>query len=226
MATPKATRGDVKKAMSFDPSKLVTVIVGKGLHQERFSIHEEIVCARSEFFKRALNGKWTESKERIVRLPEDDPKTFGIYTNLVYTGLVLTDTLEEPKTSTLICDEYDKLIKLYVLGEKLQDKAAKNSAIQSLLEVTFETDAEGMGYIPRGDTVCYLYQGTYTGSLGRQLITDSWMQVSTDYLSRVKDGLPKDFLVDLAIALLGELPKKKPRLVTMANKSKYLENMD
>ena len=197
--------------------------MGKGLHPGRFSIHEEIICARSEFFKRALNGKWTESEERVVKLPEDDPKTFSIYTNLVYTGLVLTDNLDKPRTVTTICDEFDVLGKLYVLCEKLQDRAAKNSAVESLLEVSEETDERDNVTVPRFDTIMLVYQGTCAGSLGRRLVVELWRNLPVDYLTKCSDKLPKEFLADLVISMKTQLDGDQVKVTRPLDKDTYME---
>lgn len=57
---------------SFDPSTLLTVVVGAEPNQKRFSMHESIICARSEFFRRAMTGDWLEKEQRLIKLPEDD----------------------------------------------------------------------------------------------------------------------------------------------------------
>ncbi|KAI4693273.1 uncharacterized protein J4E88_001644 [Alternaria novae-zelandiae] len=219
-------RVGVKTAMSFDPSKLITVVVGEAPDQRHFSVHEGLICARSEFFRRAMNGKWIESKNRMVRLPEDDPKVFDIYINLLYTGRLATNTLEEPKTNAHLLEEMYVLAQLYVIGEKLLDKATKNSAIQSLLEVSLEQDANGKSYPPTINTIISVYQGTCAGSLGRRLLVDLWIDIQGEFLATNAELLPKDFLVDLAVALLDIQQGKKEMLASMENMSNYLEKMD
>ncbi|KAI4921960.1 hypothetical protein J4E90_000388 [Alternaria incomplexa] len=201
---------------------LVTIVVGREPHQQRFSIPEGIICARSEFFKRALNGNWAESEGRIVRFPEDNPEIFGIYMNLVYTGLVLTDTLESPKTVTTICDEFDVLGNLYVLCEKLQDRAAKNSAVESLLEVSMGK-YENKYTCPRTDTIVLVYRGTCAGSLGRRLMVDLWRKISVDFLIKCSDELPKEFLADLAISMKTQLEGHKIKGTWPLNKNTCME---
>jgi hypothetical protein len=173
-----------------------------------------------------MNGNWAESKERTVRMPEDDPKLFHIYVNLIYTGRVITDTLEELKTAKTIGDELHVLGHLYVLGEKLQDKAAKNTAVQSLLEVAQEKDNRGKVYRPYADTIRHIYQGTCAGSLARRLMAEMWVCIDIVHLTKMSEILPKEFLADLAIALRADRPKHKPELATMANKSRYMEEED
>jgi len=208
---------------SFDPSELVTIIVGKEPGQQRFSIPEGVICARSEFFKRALNGNWTESEGRIVRFPEDNPEIFGIYMNLVYTGLVLTDNIDHPKSITIITNEFDVLARLYVLCEKLQDKAAKNSAVESLIEVSKETSEDKKFTAPRPDTIALVYQGTCAGSLGRRLMVDLWRRIPADFLTKYTYQLPTDFFVEFAIALQTRLGELGLRRISPLDKNTYLE---
>jgi hypothetical protein len=173
-----------------------------------------------------MNGNWAESKDRTVRMPEDGPKTFNIYVNLIYTGRVVTDNLEKPKTRKTIGDELHVLGHLYVLSEKLQDKAAKNTAVRSLLEVALEKDAKGQTYIPYPDTIRHIYQGTCAGSLARRLMAEMWVCVDTVHLIEMSETLPREFLADLAVALQADRPENKPGPATFANKSRYLEEED
>jgi hypothetical protein len=64
----------------------LTVRVGPEGSQQDFLLHQATMCKRSEFFNRALNGNWSEKKDRLVKLPEDDTKIFSLYVNLIYTG--------------------------------------------------------------------------------------------------------------------------------------------
>ena len=196
--------------------------MGKEPDQQCFSVHEGIICSRSEFFKRALNGNWTESEGRIVRLAEDNPETFGIYMNLVYTGFVLTDTLDKSKTRSMICDEFNVLGRLYVLCEKLQDRAAKNSTIEGLLEVSMETCENKYG-CPRSDTIALVYRGTCAGSVGRRLMVDLWRKIAVEYLTKCSDELPKEFVVDLAISMKTQLDGHKIKGTRPLDKNSYTE---
>jgi hypothetical protein len=79
---------------SFNPCNLLTVVFGKPSNQDRFSIHEDIICACFEFFCRAMNGSWIEQAEPIVKLLEDDLKIFATYINIVYTDQLATNQLD------------------------------------------------------------------------------------------------------------------------------------
>ncbi|KAF2026728.1 hypothetical protein EK21DRAFT_27617, partial [Setomelanomma holmii] len=43
---------------------------------------------RSRFFCKALRGDWKEAAEKTLKLPEDSPKTFKRYLQLILTGTI------------------------------------------------------------------------------------------------------------------------------------------
>lgn len=48
--------------------------------------HKDLIVSRSDFFTRALNGKWKEGNDNVVKLPEDEPEIFWLYIQLLYSG--------------------------------------------------------------------------------------------------------------------------------------------
>jgi hypothetical protein len=51
---------------------------------KEFTVHEDLICPRSHFFRKAMSGPWKESEERKVDLPEDEPGVFALYLKLIY----------------------------------------------------------------------------------------------------------------------------------------------
>lgn len=51
---------------------------------KEFSVHESLICSRSKFFQKAMNGKWKESEDRQVILAEDEPSVFLTYLDILY----------------------------------------------------------------------------------------------------------------------------------------------
>jgi hypothetical protein len=201
------------------------VVVGKEPTQEHFSVHEGIMCARSEFFRRAMNGNWAERAERLIRLPEDDPEIFAIYVNLVYTNVVATRPAVEVKTTDIFTSEFIELSKLYVLAEKLCDIAAKNAAIESFMATAKERDSGNTQYNPSMSAAKIMYAGTPKGSLGRQLIVDYWTSSQLHNLAAAADEMPIDLWVDLALVLRRDRPEGRTSLARRSNVDHYLEKV-
>ena len=84
-------------------------------------------------------------------LSYDNPTIFNLYLNHVYTGQPPTMTHSKREIPTL-CDntfmmcihsEYDLLVSLYILAEKLQDTLAKHAAIEAMHELSLIRYADG-----------------------------------------------------------------------------------
>lgn len=54
--------------------------------KQTFVIHKDLLVKHSEFFEAATNLKCAEGKKGVVLLEEDDPVTFEIFYNFLYTG--------------------------------------------------------------------------------------------------------------------------------------------
>lgn len=98
----------------------------------RFIVHERLVNPRSEFTRLALRGVWKEALGRTIKLPEDDPEVFSVYQQWLYDGLVHTSsgTIFPTKTD----DEYEALVKAYILGEKLMDPDFKDAITDAIVD--------------------------------------------------------------------------------------------
>lgn len=126
-------------------SDIVKITVGTGKFSQTFSIHEPILTKRSEFFAKAMCKDWEEAEEKTVKLAEDEPETLALYMQLVYTGKIpafnkasdrVTYDVDDGQPSCaepeLGCEEYESLVLLYVLAEKLQDIKTKNLAVDAI----------------------------------------------------------------------------------------------
>jgi hypothetical protein len=68
---------------SFDALSVLTICAGTEPDVKDFFAHEWFLTARSEIFRRAMNGNWSESESRVVNLPEDSSHIFTLYINYV-----------------------------------------------------------------------------------------------------------------------------------------------
>jgi hypothetical protein len=126
------------------PRQYLFSTVGKEPDTKAFVAPESFLTTRFEFFRRAMNGSWKEAETHIVELPEDDPETFAVYINHVYTGQLFTATVTDKELATLgardilkeVSKQYHTLFKVYVLAGKLQDVATKNTIMEAALAVS------------------------------------------------------------------------------------------
>ena len=61
---------------------IVTVYIGP--REKRYSVHKALLTSQSEYFEKALNGKFKEADEQTIRLPEDSPDAFDLLIGWLY----------------------------------------------------------------------------------------------------------------------------------------------
>ena len=155
------------------------VVVGKD--GQEFWAHETLLCGRSEFFRRALNGHWAEADENIVRLPEDKPEAFERYLEALYTNIL---SVSGPIS-------FAPLAEVYVLAEKLVDIDTKNTIMRAMLTYS-------KNWMAINDTIKILYAGTPPSSPARRLVVESFANgIPKDEIRPIKGDYPEDFWVEL-----------------------------
>jgi hypothetical protein len=162
-------------------------------------VHECFII-HADFFRRALNGNWAESDDRVITMMEDDPEIFDKYLHFVYTK-EFPAMPHAALVSDQILGEYRMLARVYVLAEKLQDTRTKNAVVQAMMNLSQRKDEAGKLRMPDPEAITILYSGTVHSSAGRRLVVDLCFVVDAESLRKNIDNLPKDFLGDLAIAL-------------------------
>jgi hypothetical protein len=115
------------------------------------------------------------------------------------------------------------VVKLYVLAEKLQDRQAKNEALRTVLSDTAERSFADS--LPNAEIVQFMYNNTLQGSLGRRLMVDLWNDVHATSIIKQREGICKEFFVDLAHALLGERPSRKRNGALFYGAEEYCEEL-
>ncbi|KEQ60676.1 uncharacterized protein M437DRAFT_53841 [Aureobasidium melanogenum CBS 110374] len=66
----------------FYNTHMVTIEVG--IEKEHFVVHQSFLCAKSQYFSKALSGSFQESITRFVQLPDVSPIIFKIFVAWVY----------------------------------------------------------------------------------------------------------------------------------------------
>ncbi|KAF2209496.1 hypothetical protein CERZMDRAFT_86826 [Cercospora zeae-maydis SCOH1-5] len=180
---------------------IIDVIVGHGEDTKTFQLQDFLLVEHSEFFKAALNGQWKEGKENKIELPDDEPGVFEIYAEWLFCGRIASGTDENAKPAQKeIWAEMGLLSRLYVLGEKLIDDEFCDCTLRSMVELRNVISEDGQRYLPSGDDVRNLYDGTTQSSPIRKYLVDLYCHnIGKDWFSNDKARhYPKDFFVDIA----------------------------
>ncbi|KZM22577.1 uncharacterized protein EKO05_0009545 [Ascochyta rabiei] len=146
----KSMRVPRNSAASFNTSAKLIVKVGSTANRQSLTVHESFLTARSEFFRRAMNGNWREPGTQIINLLDDEPEIFALYLNFVYKNGLPTIALLEEEFRTLSLrevlhrfhKEHETMFKLYILAEKFQDGMANDEAITAIFQLSHIHDSD------------------------------------------------------------------------------------
>jgi len=166
-----------------------------------------------------MNGKWEESNNRIIQLPTNQPATFNLYAQWLYTRRIPSGN------STFNIKTYQKevrkLVNAYILGDQFQDTGFKNAVVDAFLSVDEIQDEEGTQFYPGGGCIKQLYEGT-PGPCGfRRFLVDTFLR---DCSYELLEGCePPEFFQDLAVASLKVLESKNVDLAELLKGRLYHE---
>lgn len=146
-----------------------------------------------------MNSDWKESRERSIELREDDPNTFEIYQHWLYCGTIPTRDDGIGRTNA----EYLQLAKAYVLGDKLRDGNFKDVVIDAMQLRSRSIYADGKCYFPGECSIRCIYDNTLKSSEARHLLVDFYVKHGDELWLKgdEQEKFPRDFLMDLAVAL-------------------------
>ncbi|KAH0528035.1 hypothetical protein TsFJ059_002947 [Trichoderma semiorbis] len=203
--------------------RALTVTVGS-TDPVMYSVHEHLICRTSGYFKTAMKAHWETSTSGSIDLTEEDPEVFEIYLHWLYFG-----TLPVRNNSPGLegNNEYVQLAQAYVLGEFLQDVNFKDTVLDAILIKSRSTASDGQTWFPLGPAIRCIYEGTRASSAARRLLVDlynhnghgDWLKGWAD-----KDDMPKQFLLDLAIAALTERSRPSESLAPVEGTCRYHEH--
>jgi hypothetical protein len=165
-------------------------------------VHESFLIKSSLFFRKALSGGWLEAKDRLVKLPEEEPAVFQDYVHYLYTNTlcVKSDTKLDGNDGP---NEMVSLVKLFVLAETLQDPDMKKVVIAAVYNGLWEIRNAG-SKIPVLELISVVYEGTPVGSSMRRLLVDFFTYYAGGSTFRKDEVYPHDFIQELAINLAGK----------------------
>lgn len=168
---------------------------------QQFTIHESVLRGHSPFFDKALNGKWKEAQERVIRLPSHAPGYFEIYVNWIYSARVVMPVSASNATTL------GKFLGSYVLGDMLFDGDFRDALLDALAEWI-----KSHRYYLRA-CLSYIYENTQEKDLLRVLAIDTLVYNKKNWVTgaRKDDDVPAEALWDIVSKLRdnGSLPSNE-----------------
>lgn len=155
----------------------VTVLVGKGGCEHKFTVHTCAINGRSRFLTTACADRWTSSgaKKDYIDLSDEIPFIFDLYLFCIYVEAVRHGDIDEFIMRDATDDDWyswrdekiKRLVHVYLLADKLGDSRTMNMAMDDLVEelVVWET-------IPLMQHVNLAYEHSPETSQLRKLLTD------------------------------------------------------
>lgn len=86
------------------PGAIITVLVG--VEETPFAIHEQILKAKSDYFRAALSGPWKEAEQRSFRFEDVRPEDFAVYVYWLYYHQIKVPDLASTAPAAMMTSDY------------------------------------------------------------------------------------------------------------------------
>jgi len=78
-----------------DPT-VVNIVIGRSDAKKTFTMHKELLCYHSEWFRKAFNGDWRESEEDFLHLKGIPEEVFRVVSHWLYAQSFRVATPDSP----------------------------------------------------------------------------------------------------------------------------------
>jgi hypothetical protein len=171
------------------------------------------LCNKSKFFRAACSERWKERQEKVVCLPEVETMVFQRYVDWVYGDiLVHGEDMDE---------NMRELVKLYLLGDKLEDVKLRNRAIKGLGSYCY-IDRQ----LPGPESIELIWRSSTPSSPLRKWIIDSMMiRYSREAVKEHLTEWPAELMQQIAWKFMQQTPTQSDKAF-QAKLPEYLEAED
>jgi hypothetical protein len=191
-----------------------TILVLVGAEETPFTIHKDIISVKSKFFQAVCSERWKEGQEKTVRLPDVEPKIFGRYVDWAYGDVFVA---EEKGGRAIIAT----VIKLYLVGDVLEDVKLRNKAIRALTSYAVIENVS----VNCSDINLIWDRTTPTSSLRRWVLENQVLRLNRLHFEQLLEKYPAEYLQQLALKLMQQTPTER-RKVLQAKLAECLEVED
>jgi hypothetical protein len=215
-----------------DYKSLFDSVVGRKRKQETFTVYNDLMIPRSEFFRAARSKCWLESDPtRPTSLKHEDPETFAAYLDAIYLNRIRVENFHLYESGdyedSAACDEmfaikFDglavdahgcELMMLFRAGERfmgliklyiLSNMLLDHQTANMVVDEMIHTH-DLVEWTPLTESVGLLWSSTLAGDGMRNLICDLFViSLKLDGPGGLKanEDWPAEFLKDLVMALM------------------------
>lgn len=191
------------------------VQVKVGPEKNTFNIHKSILCNAGPYFKAALEGNFSEARDQILELPEDEPAVFERFQLWLYTNRVLE---EEENVGDV---SYDELVELYIFADLRGTTSLQNALVEHII------DKESLDEVFPSDCIPRIYQCLSPNHPLRRLLVDmaaAFGNLDEWFKCNFNEFVP-EFLMELVVAQYHMRTSKEgkgPRDVRLAPAKYYV----
>ena len=214
-------------------------MIGIEVKDQTFTVHEDIIKEKSEYFRKAFNEQWAEGKSRVIKMVDDEPEVIGDFVDWLYGSKMIVsvdnDNCDLEDRMAVYSCQYDQLAKLYIFGEKIQDNRLCNDVVSAIIDLINQS-TEGFDdtnlplaiYPVFPSVVAKIYGGTPQGSPARTFLADCAVlqgkdveldpDIPLEFEFHGPEAWPTEYVYDVANAALkdsrkviwnGEIQKKR-----------------
>lgn len=175
---------------------MVVVAVGTNEDElQRFSVHRDIICQYSAYFRAACTGEFVQAKSGKFKLLEHRAEIFDLFLQWLYSQNLqqVLANVELPSWTTLI--------ELYMLADTLLVQTLKNAIMDRLLckaHVALR-QLRCRERFPSNADISLAYENTPPTSPMTKFLSELFALLRDFTIE--KDEIPKDYLYDLALGL-------------------------
>ncbi|KAK4223025.1 hypothetical protein QBC38DRAFT_400377 [Podospora fimiseda] len=173
-------------------SRTIEIRVG-GDDTKPWFIHEALLCDVSEFFVKAFNGSFLESKG-ILKFPEEDPVVFEVFAEWIYKAK-FSESKSPPLDKIRSREDLDLLLRVYVFAESHLIKRLEDDIYTMVYRYLTSNDQNKLGSIPpEPEIIEYIFQNTIEDARIHSLLTDHFLahlwanRLSDDAKARFKQA--------------------------------------
>lgn len=169
-----------------------------GIPPTAFKIHENLLVARSGFFRGALRGNFLEYHTRTIAISWLDVENFTYLVSWLYTGTLHNVFALENLTSSRFSSCVRRTFELWLLDDQLQIPQLQNQLASGLINCL--PRFHNLPPVPDNETLGLVYANTIASSPVRRLAVD--LAVATrlmtdleEYLEHLSDEIVRDICV-------------------------------